>query len=298
MERVLLVENGLVPELSLAANLEAAGFLVELINPYNGDNCLSVKYPPNVTILNTYDDAECLSKLYTDLEQNSATAVAPIIQVIDEKSAECYQCAVIEDASGVITSPVEWNEMFLLIQAMAKNTKKFRRAYEREVDKTLTKMASTLSHEVFLPLIEIEATSDYLVQACSRLPNAEMTAMLNDISDAAHQVHRMLTRMSLLDTLRKEAAQSHQTKGAALDLYSLVEEVAYSTAQRHRRDEDVVIDVERVTIRVPAVDLTQIVEELVEFALLASRRGDRVTIWCKAADSCELGVDFRPEITP
>ena len=295
VERILLLENGALPDKTLAPQLEVEGYRVQRLDVDVGSSRLPVDERPDVIILNTRSTQETAGAVIEALGRDPATAMVPVIQVVEGDSLERICAAMNAGADDCISSPIVWDHLLAVLRARLRLSHHVLERYQDRLALARSKLAETISHEVFVPLFEIEARSEYLARAEAALSPDESRAIATDIFEASQTLHRMLGKVKLSNALPyNDGLEAHSLfEGLTLSVSPVVRQTAEMTAHRHGREDDLEFEISSATVSIPIVDLTRIVEELVDTAMSLSSTGTPVHVSGRGEDEFVLSVRCR-----
>ena len=297
MERILLLESATSSPDILAARLRAEGFVVLAAeDPAEGVR-LAAENAPDVIVINGRLPGREACDVIRQLRRAPPTRLLPTVQLVDSLQPDAMQGLLRDGADDCLAHPLDWPAFLFLLRVRARRWQEWNASYSRRIEQTRTQVVQALSHEVFHPLFEIEAGSEYLAHhcTCDTCATCEAAAdTMHDIMEATQRLHRMLGKLMLAATLDQESADSGRKPqpcaAPAVDATSIVTRAALQTAQRYGRVEDIMFSLAPARVPIAAVDLGRIVEELVMQALSLSRSGSAVAITAQANPHYELAV--------
>ncbi len=287
MARILLLEGAAEREESLAPRLSAEGFdVLAERDPAKGVQMASEKQP-DVVVINGRLPGCSASDIVKQLHTAEPTGLLPVVQIVDSTPQD-PQALLDDGADDYLARPLDWPAFLALLSARTRRWREWNAFYNRRIEQTRSKVVQALSHEVFYPLLEIEANGEYLARSEAVAGASAVADTGREIVSAAHRLHRMLGKLMLAATLEEETAGAESrlpAGGQTADAYAIVKQTAVQTAQLCGREEELVLALEPAWAQVAAVDLEWIVEELIRrVQRLPARRGG----FCRAASQAAL----------
>lgn len=296
--RILLLEGAAEREESLAPRLSAEGFdVLAEKDPAKGVQMASEKQP-DVIVINGRLPGCSASDIVKQLHTAEPTGLLPVVQIVDSTPQD-PQALLDDGADDYLARPLDWPAFLALLSARTRRWREWNAFYNRRIEQTRSKVVQALSHEVFYPLLEIEANGEYLARSEAVAGASAVADTGREIVSAAHRLHRMLGKLMLAATLEEETAGAESrlpAGGQTADAYAIVKQTAVQTAQLCGREEELVLALEPAWAQVAAVDLEWIVEELVRHAFSVSPPGAAVSVASRAKRRYELTVTAAPEV--
>ena len=256
--RILLLEGAAEREESLAPRLSAEGFdVLAERDPAKGVQMASEKQP-DVVVINGRLPGCSASDIVKQLHTAEPTGLLPVVQIVD--SAPHDPQTLLDDGADDYLARPRLARLFgcsAHARRCASGTPSTTGASSRRA-----KVVQALSHEVFYPLLEIEANGEYLARSEAVAGASAVADTGREIVSAAHRLHRMLGKLMLAATLEEETAGAESrlpAGGQTADAYAIVKQTAVQTAQLCGREEELVLALEPAWAQVAAVDLEWIV---------------------------------------
>ena len=295
MERILLLENGALPDESIAPQLVAEGYRVQRLDADAGAGGYPINGPPDVVIVNTPSTQETVGSVIEALGRDPATAMVPVMHVYAGDCSEQMYAVMNTGVDDCISSPIVWDHLQTVLRARLRLSRHVLKRYRDHLTLARSKLAEAISHEVFAPLFEIEARSEYLAREGAALSPDESRSIAKDVLESSQALHRMLGKVKLANALSYNGDLEVRSvfEGLALPVSPVITRTAEMISNRHGREDDLVILINSATVSIPVVDLARIVEELVDTAMLISPTGIPVYVSGRVEDEFVLSVRCR-----
>jgi signal transduction histidine kinase len=139
-----------------------------------------------------------------------------------------------------------------------------------------------LPHELRTPLNGIMGLAHLMVEDASNMPPEEVLESARFIYDSALRLHRLIenflvySQIELMPGDAKALDMLESVKPVAVQ--ELIQDLARKVAARHKREGDLLIQVENACLLVPQENLVKIVEELLDNAFKFSEPGRPVLV--------------------
>lgn len=292
-----MLEGAAEREESLAPRLSAEGFdVLAEKDPAKGVQ-MAAERRPDVIVINGRLPGCSASDVVRQLNEAEPAGLLPVVQIMDSTPQD-PQALLGDGADDYLARPLDWPAFLALLSARTRRWREWNAFYNRRIEQTRSKVVGALSHEVFYPLLEIEANGEYLARSQTTAGAAAVADTGREIVSAAHRLHRMLGKLMLAATLEEETAGAESrlpAGGQTADAYAIVKQTAVQTAQLCGREEELVFSLEPAWAQVAAVDLEWIVEELIRHAFCVSPQGAAVSVTSRTRRRYELIVTAAPE---
>jgi signal transduction histidine kinase len=184
-------------------------------------------------------------------------------------------------ADDFLLKPFALTELIRCVAARLGRAELSRRIDDREAEKLQESLQTNLPRKFFTPLATIIGLSEVIEKGLDDLNRGEIRQDLQDIRQAGRRLHRGLRNYLLILELER---QRSARPGVLLDAEGVREALAAgisASALRHKREVESSLDLAGVSVRMNPVDLSIVVDELVDNALKFSRFSTpvRVRAW-------------------
>ena len=182
-------------------------------------------------------------------------------------------------ADDFLVKPFSLESLFRCVDARLRRAELNSRVEDRMLLDLRSTLSSTLPHELFTPLAGILGLTEILRTEFTRLPEAEITELLNDIHASGERLHRTLRNYLLLLELQ---SQSTPPPPAAFlnpaNVRMTVQGRLEATLERHARPGDLRMEIDPGCIRGEISHVATIIEELVDNACRFSAKGTPIEV--------------------
>lgn len=225
----------------------------------------------------------------TRLRQDSATASIPLIFLTAKSEWSDLRRGMELGADDYLTKPFRPNE---LLQAIATRLDK-QAIVEQHTQEKLNDLTSSISHslphEINTPLNHILGLSNLLMQEAGQL-SCENLEMVESIHKAALRLHRLTINFLMYADLELLASNPDKVEKLRHNhvqtfVKSAIENVAVKIAQDANRTSDLSIEISDALVNFSAVNLSKIVEEVIDNAFKFSLPNTPVKIIGYSSDN-------------
>jgi signal transduction histidine kinase len=185
-----------------------------------------------------------------------------------------------DGADDFLVKPVTLEALLSCTEARLKRADIHWRVEDRVLSKLGSSMTSVLPHEFFTPLAGIIGLTEILSSDPTGFTADEIHEFHKDIHQSALRLHRTLRNYLLILELQSDPTAHGQPAAAPApaEVRKCLEETVETVAERHRRREDVALELAGCSIRIDTHDLSLVLEELLDNALKFSRAGSPVQV--------------------
>jgi two-component system sensor histidine kinase/response regulator len=184
-------------------------------------------------------------------------------------------------ADDFLVKPVGLADLSRCVEARMKRAQLHWRVEDRMLSELRSTLHSHLPHEFFTPLAGIIGLADLLRSELTSFSCEDVEDLLNDIHASGLRLHRTLKNYLLMLDLQAISNEGDARAREFLSPQVLKESLLAgieAAVHRHKRQVDVVEQIEECSVLANAGDVSTIVEELVDNACNYSRPGTPITI--------------------
>jgi signal transduction histidine kinase len=181
-------------------------------------------------------------------------------------------------ADDLLLKPFGLPELLRCVAARIERAALSRRIDDRVVEQLRESLHSTLPQAFFTPLAGILGFTEVLEKQLDILSKDEIRQDLRDIRRASRRLHRILRNyLLILELDTPESARPRPLLAPEAVVSALVAGIK-AAAERHQRATDVVTKLAGASLKADPQDLTILAEELVDNALVYSRKDTAVRV--------------------
>lgn len=305
MTTILIIEDEAAVLDNITDTLEAEGF--QCIAENNGrDGLLSaIEYLPELVICDVnMPEMDGYEVLYR-IRNSKKTQVLPFVFLTAMSDRDDMRRGMELGADDYITKPFTNDELIAAVETQLAKLGAVRDTMETSLSKLRKNIVYALPHELRTPLMQITGFSDLLRTTDSPLSLEDIRSFGDAIFDGAQRLNRLIENYLVYAQLEVVANDKEQIRklrnNIAPSTRAIIEERAYSVAERYDRVNDISIKAIDQALAISAENFGKCVEELVDNALKFSKSGQFVEIRARKLDSeftiCVLdrGVGMSPE---
>ncbi len=218
----------------------------------------------------------------TAIRQTEGLATTPFIFLSGATDKLDMRRGMELGADDYLTKPFAPHELLAAVNTRLEKQAEVQRLSDKKLDDLCGSITLALPHELRTPLNGIMGLADILMEDYDKLPREEVLESARAIQESALRLHRLIenflvySQIALLASAGKKIEVS--TALTPVTVHQLVPELARKVASRHKREEDLKLEIKPASIPIPAENLTKIVEELVDNAFKFSKAGNPVLV--------------------
>lgn len=280
--KILVVEDEPTILENILETLELEGF--EVRGAPNGMVGVqeATEYAPNLVIcdimmpeLDGYD-------VLTRIRSNPSLAGTPFIFLTAKAERQDMRKGMELGADDYLIKPFTTSELLAAVEARFERQSDITEPLAAQIDTLRDNITRSLPHELRTPLTGILGYTELLMMGTEDMPDTEIQSMVHQIHDSSLRLHRLIEKylmfaqvqLALNDHARVERwRNTHQCQAA-----NEVKNAANNKAAEANRSQDLVLDIQPVTVRVLGENMKAIAEELIQNAFKFSNPNTKVEV--------------------
>ncbi len=283
--RILVIEDDPLLRESLVLALERTGHLVKTSDNEADGIRIAEEFIPHVVVSDIHLPSGDGISLLQALRSEERTALSQFILMTGDRANSGVRSGMDLGADDYLQKPFTMEEFINCVKARLSRSEMILKAESRAMDKLRATVSRTLPHELFTPLAGVIGLSEMLLEDLENLPPAEVKKMVKDIHDSGERLLRTLkSYLTILEIINNPPLPGGKVPLlAAVDTRTVINATAVSIAAKHRRGEDVVLELAEVGLPLSKSNLTTIVSEWVDNACKFSAPGMPVRVTLTSA---------------
>lgn len=224
-----------------------------------------------------------------ELRSDPRMATIPFLFLTAKAEHTDMRRGMIMGADDYLVKPFRNEELLDAIHARLEQRKLMVKHYEGQIDSLRQAIAQTLPHELRTPITAILGYSMFMVEGWNTMEREKIRHMAESIYRAGTRLSRLVENYLLYAQLELVDVKSEKINRlkkflATNPAYpaSTIRRQTEEKAQEMGRSDDLVLDLDDVSVQVSAEDIRKIAEELVDNAFKFSEPGTPVHIQMKA----------------
>jgi signal transduction histidine kinase len=215
------------------------------------------------------------------LRQNDSTAAVPFIFLTGNQGVDAARLGMNLGADDFLTKPFTPEELLGAVHARLRKQAVLQEQAERRMDDLRSNIVRALPHEFRTPLSIVLGYSDLMAKEYGeQLP--EVGRMSQSIYNAANRLYKLVEKFWAYTETEVLLADGHiEDKLRGLEPYypgELIMAEAKNLAAIHRREADLLLDVQDAVTRIAEDHLRRILQEVTDNAFKFSEQGTPVKI--------------------
>ena len=224
-----------------------------------------------------------------------ATATTPFIFLTGVADKIHVRRGMELGADDYLTKPFTQKELKAAVSARLEKQAEVDRQTDRRLDELRGSLTLALPHELRTPLNGILGLSSILMEDYAICTPAEVLSSAQDIHTSAQRLHHLIENFLVFSQIQLLVMQKKKLPTADLPGVSgrdVIPGIATGIARRHRRETDLVLEMDNALFEIPGENLRKICEETIDNAFKFSRSGSTVSVRVNTslAAACEIEV--------
>src|SRR5688500_9477974 len=204
----------------------------------------------------------------TKLRDGEETATIPFIFLSGATEKLDVRRGMELGADDYLTKPFTHKELMAAVNTRLEKQAEVQRQPDKKLDELRGNITMALPHELSTPLNGIMGLANLMIDDYASMPPEEVLESAKFIHESAQRLHRLIenfllhSQIELMASEKKKIETASNSTSLALD--QAIPEVARKVSARFKRDGDLVLEIAKGTLLIPADHFKKIVEELVD----------------------------------
>jgi two-component system, sensor histidine kinase and response regulator len=224
----------------------------------------------------------------TELHHTEATAGIPFVFLSGVSDKINMRRGMELGADDYLTKPFTHKELLAAVNARLEKLAEAQRRSEKKLEELRGNISLALPHELRTPLNGIIGLSSILVEDYNKLPPEEILESARYIYESALRLNRLIENFLVYSQVELMASDDQRIeipKGLSpIPIDEVITPMAHKVAERFSRESDLQLDIKPELVRIPAENLSKIVEELVDNAFKFSKNTQPVQVSAELRD--------------
>lgn len=182
-------------------------------------------------------------------------------------------------ADDYLTKPVSLSNLKKSIFARLEKARQYKSYVETQLNELRENIFFLLTHELYTSLHVILGLSGLIKEKTDSFNLLEMKEMATAIENNGHRLYNLASNF-LSDVAESTAQQSDEN--LIRDAFQVIAPISEMVAERHRREADLILEVENAHLLIDPEDLEFIIKEIVDNAFKFSESNSTITICGKS----------------
>jgi len=280
MKNILLIDNDNSNIQLINAVLEDDYFLEIAENSYKGYQ-LALRTFPDLIIYNKSLIDNDSNEIFNRMSTDSFFSSIPVIYINDNRTKD-KKLPQYSDFEYFIKKPFKGPELQKLVKISIDKYESVRKKSEKKLNDLRGSISFSLPHEFFTPLNGIIGFSDILLKDIDNLNKTETKQMLKYIQKDAIRLKKLTENFLAFAQLEMIANDSESVELLKKSYYFNPNEIITATAKlvasECGRDEDLILELDNIVIRMSEGYLRKVITEITDNAFKFSTKGTPVII--------------------
>jgi two-component system, sensor histidine kinase and response regulator len=224
----------------------------------------------------------------TALREEDSTAAIPFIFLSGAADKLNMRRGMELGADDYLTKPFTHAELMAAVNTRLDKQAELQRRSDKKLDELRGSISLALPHELRTPLNGIMGLASLMMDDYSLMPPEEVLESARFIHESALRLHRLIENFLVFSQIQLMANESKRIEIppsiTPVVIEKSIPEWVKTVAARHKREADLILDVQPAAVRIPSENLQKIVEELADNALKFSEPGKIVSVSASAAN--------------
>ncbi|MDH5716259.1 MAG: response regulator [Spirochaetia bacterium] len=282
MKKILIVEDDEAIRTDIVQFLQFEGFKADEAS--NGKEGIekAVTFNPDIIICDIAMPEKNGYQVLKELRQNTDTALTPFIFLTAKNSVLDRRKGMSEGADDYVSKPFAMKDLLNTITTRLNKQDEFFIKSEEKLRIFKENIVHTLPHELLTPLNGILGFTQLLSLNYHIMEREEIGEMAEIMYQSAERLndtiqnYLLLAQLEiiLLDASRLKTIRNRSMNNTAL----IIRKIADQTAALYKRQDDLIVDISNVTVKISENDFQKVMQELIDNAFKFSRRNEIVKI--------------------
>jgi two-component system sensor histidine kinase/response regulator len=296
MTKILVIEDDSAVRTNLLELLDAEYFAVMGAEDGREGLQLARDYLPDLIICDILMPELDGYSVLEQLRQDPRTDTIPFVFLSAMRELADLRQGMDLGADDYLTKPFTRDQLLSAIAARLERRAYVRTHFEERLDELRHGIAASMPHEFLTPLTIIMAAAEIFMRHPDKLEPGEISEVGRRIHTSAERLQRLIKNYLLyanLELAGSNAERAATVRGSeASDAQAVISEAALRVAREAGRATDLSLELNEATLRISAVNLRKIVEELLDNAFRYSEPGTAVVVHnhMRPASACILSV--------
>jgi len=232
----------------------------------------------------------------TSLRSNAVTATIPFIFLSGATDKINMRRGMELGADDYLTKPFTPKELLAAVNTRLSKQAEMQRHSDSKLNELRGNISLALPHELRTPLNGILGLAGLLIDDYASMDREEVLESARFIQQSALRLHRLIENFLVYSQIELMASEKKRidlgNSTAPVQVERAIPETARDVATRHKRPNDLTLQIGSASLLVPEENLKKLVEEFVDNAFKFSTRGQPVIV----ATEC-VGNTFHLSIT-
>lgn len=218
----------------------------------------------------------------TALRETEATAAIPFIFLSGAADKLNVRRGMDLGADDYLTKPFTHAELMAAVNARLEKKAEAQRRSDKKLDELRGSITLALPHELRTPLNGIMGLASIMIDDYATLSPEEVLESARYIQESALRLHHLIENFLVYSQISLMASESKKIEISSAVPPTIVEnllpELIRTIASRHKRVNDLAMNIEPVQLFITEENLKKVVEELVDNAFKFSGAGTMVSV--------------------
>lgn len=290
MEKILIIEDEHLILESIAEYLQLEGY--DCLIATNGEEGIqkAKDETPDLIVCDIKMPGVNGHQVLQDLRDDPKTSTIPFIFLSGMVDKGDLRRGMILGADDYITKPFQPED---LLNSVKTRLEKYSVLKER-MDVLRDNIAYSLPHELQTPLVSIMGYAEMLVEKFSDNSDEEAMEFSRAILQAGMRLNKLVKKLIVyqqLGSINSDSKAKDLSRGITKVDSGLLSKIANNVAEGFKRRDDLQINLQDASVKIPITYFTLLIEELLDNAFKFSEPGTKVTLNAeKDEDYFELKV--------
>jgi len=216
------------------------------------------------------------------MREHEATSMIPFVFLSGVTDRVTIRRGMELGADDYLTKPFTPSELVAAVNTRLGKQEELQKHSNRKLDELRGNLSMALPHELRTPLNGIMGLAHLMMEDHAAMPPEEVLESARYIHESALRLHRLIENFlvySQIELLGSESKTIDVATGIQpVVVQDIVPTVARKIAASHKREGDLVLNIQPATLLVPAENLAKIVEEIIDNAFKFSEPGKTVAV--------------------
>lgn len=221
------------------------------------------------------------------MREHPSTAAIPFVFLSGSTDRIAVRKGMELGADDYLTKPFTPQELVASVRTRLEKQDEIQRRSDEKLDELRGNLSLALPHELRTPLNGIMGLAHLMMEDYQQMPPEEVLESARFIHESAMRLHRLIENFlvySQIELMGHESRTLIGTGTAPIQVKAVLPEICERVARAHKREGDLQMELQDVSILIPAENLAKVAEEIVDNAFKFSSPGCPVNVLAGAVN--------------
>lgn len=212
------------------------------------------------------------------LRKNPLTFSIPFLFLTARSTTSDRRFGMELGADDYITKPFNGDEIIRAIETRLEKSREIKDFYKDNLEDLRQNIASSLPHELRTPLTIMMGFAQMIKSGVNRLSKDDIKSMAENIYDAGNRLFKLIIKYTHYSELLSIEKGDINLNEKIIDADRVIVDTAVAMASMYDKEDNLILEADRVKLKIPEQYFAKLIEELVENSLKFSDPETKIII--------------------